>query len=930
MTKEPEFIDELLADEPIDETKNSRTPKGLSPPIKSQEREPEGLDELLTSEDLETEAAPSNDFLSEESKVELEGFASGAIPFGLSTPIEIGLGLSTPENIRKRKEDMPYRHGLSAVAGLAASNLIPGVGAANVLGKIGQTGAAALGAQKLGKIGSVVINQAIQSAVYSAGDLQAQMWLYDPKTVMSHAVSEIGANALLGGLAGGVFGSVPPLWTAAKGTKTGQFLKALRGKVTGDIESPIALGVKEVKDLAERANIQVSPEMQAALSGNPFLTEIWQKLRSSRSGPALKSQAEMKSFYTTAKNAMLSALGKTRKNLIELKNVSSFDAGSKVVKAFSNELKARLAPLSDGYKKIEKLFEAAVFEPAEKSFIGDSVKQYAIDNEINLFKGSDMAKTIKKALEAIASPAFKTLKSFKHFQTELAHDVKKLQLGKQGTDLLELFKDIQKSVLMERLDRLPEALSAPGAINYKEFHADLNASYKAFKQSIQALQDKIKVPKVTPRTGPDTFIKLLSEMNPEDVLKKVLSLKDDAGFLNLIQNEFQTVTPFLKESYLNQILKASAKASAKNVGFSEKNLLASIDGMSPELRQFAIGAKAENEIRAAKSLIDRIPDLVNPSGTSQAWWEKLMDSLPAGLAMIYKMTGQNAAEGGVLGIIAKGLGHAGPDAMKRGILKFLGSDKPVSEGAFKSLLDWAEASIKGETLASHAVNALFDATATVLPSDKYPDFKDLEKLKTRLDQIEKDPNTLLKVGGEVSYYAPDHGAAAAAQAANIVQYLKAMKPNTSQMGPLGSKMEPSKAEEALYKRALMVAEQPLITMEWLKEGTLTPVDVVSLKAMYPENYMDLVNKITAEMIKVKGEGDVIKYQTKLSLARFLGLPLDNTMTPKAIQMTQPKPQQQEQTPQNLQGKSGGKSGLEKIGSNVQTPGQSREQVRQAR
>jgi hypothetical protein len=90
----------------------------------------------------------------------------------------------------------------------------------------------------------------------------------------------------------------------------------------------------------------------------------------------------------------------------------------------------------------------------------------------------------------------------------------------------------------------------------------------------------------------------------------------------------------------------------------------------------------------------------------------------------------------------------------------------------------------------------------------------------------------------------------------------------------------------------------------VKQGTLQLSDLQDLKAMYPEGYNIMAQKLSNEIANATSNENMIPYHARLSVSLFLGQPLDSTMNPSAIVAAQPVPKPpQEQGPVKGSGKS---------------------------
>ena len=174
--------------------------------------------------------------------------------------------------------------------------------------------------------------------------------------------------------------------------------------------------------------------------------------------------------------------------------------------------------------------------------------------------------------------------------------------------------------------------------------------------------------------------------------------------------------------------------------------------------------------------------------------------------------------------------------------------------------------------------------------------------------------------GDLGHYLPDHQQALGTLAQNAVGYLNSLRPNSQKMAPLDSKPVASQASEMEFMRQLANAQQPMMLLQHIGQGTLLPQDLKTVNTIYPGYVQKVSQKLTSEMLN---SGKNVPYGTRMSLSMLMGQPLDSTMTPQAIVAAQPVPSQPPP-----QAPHGGKtkhstSKLGGIAASAQTPGQAR-------
>lgn len=230
-------------------------------------------------------------------------------------------------------------------------------------------------------------------------------------------------------------------------------------------------------------------------------------------------------------------------------------------------------------------------------------------------------------------------------------------------------------------------------------------------------------------------------------------------------------------------------------------------------------------------------------------------------------------------------------------------ENPNSATGFKAAVNFGLNVIKGESLVNKAAKSIFKAGQDVLPSHLLPKEKETSKLDKVLKGYQENPQKLLEMDSSTGHYLPNHGTAMGQYAANAVNYLNSKRPGETQRAPLDPPAPPTKNQVHDFNRTLQIAEQPLVVLQYLKDGTLTSRDIQDLNALNSNLYQKLIQKMTDEMVDHLSKGEEIPHQTKLGLSLFMGQPLDSLSTPESIQSIQatfktgPTPMQSMKIPQ---------------------------------
>lgn len=256
-------------------------------------------------------------------------------------------------------------------------------------------------------------------------------------------------------------------------------------------------------------------------------------------------------------------------------------------------------------------------------------------------------------------------------------------------------------------------------------------------------------------------------------------------------------------------------------------------------------------------------------------------------------------------------------------------EKDLSVDGFKAAADYGINVVKGEKLANSAVKNTF-SSSPVIPENKRPNIETRKKLDSAVQSFQQDSSKISETSGSIGHYLPDHAIAIGSTMTGIINFLNGLRPQSAPRAPLDPPKPISKAVQAQYDRVLDIAEQPLVVVESIKNGTVTSHDIIALQTLYPALYKSLQVKLMSQVVEQVSKGENIPYDTRLGLSMFLQQPLDSTMKPMAIAMAQPQMSQQGQLPQQNQDNSpkkvsnGAANNLIKGAKSAQTASQSSE------
>lgn len=164
-----------------------------------------------------------------------------------------------------------------------------------------------------------------------------------------------------------------------------------------------------------------------------------------------------------------------------------------------------------------------------------------------------------------------------------------------------------------------------------------------------------------------------------------------------------------------------------------------------------------------------------------------------------------------------------------------------------------------------------------------PDDNARTALNDHLKSLQEDPSKLLNIGGNLGHYMPHQATKLGALGTTAIQYFDTIRPKPIQNAPLDTVPKVDKMAEGKFNRQLDIAQQPSLAIQHVKDGTLQPNDLVTLKTLYPGLHESMVQKAGQALIKAKNDKIELPYKQKRSLSLLLGQPLDSTMTTGAMQ-----------------------------------------------
>lgn len=846
-----------------------------------------------------------------------------------------------PEDIRARQETNPIVHGTLQAGGLGLG-MFTGTGEAALLGKAGElaVGAARLGeATYAARVGSSIVRNAVENAVFQGTDEISKRILQDPQTSAESAISNIGLAGLLGGTAGGFMtGAVHPLWKATVGDKLESVLGGMTRRLNGEGDQTL---LNEAKSLG----VTLKPEVEAAMSEDPMLRNAYSALNQSDTTKIGRNfQETIKNFRNDVDTSLVETLGKSPKEIGSLE-VSEYDHGKAIGDALVSEYKAKIDPIIKTLEESKVKFADAdlpkrnvekIIDPSNPYALGgmekvmpgitdtiaDKIAQRAADESWLTGATPDIARVIRSVTKDLKN--VDTLGELIKMGQAIGQNTKSnLPFGQQtplsraGMIMRELIHDAENSFVAKELGTKqgPEAFAA---------FTEALGRFKEVAKLKDALNDRLKV-----GGSVSGFAKGLAEMSKTDAesLLRRLNGKNDADGLKFLSENFPGTATQLRQYHIEKTLEAATRHVKEGQLISQTRLLKAIESMSPEMREFAFSPEQLQKVEGLSNLSKRLDYSTHNFSNTARTVDKLMSGMgSSALASVAYFTGHGAVAAAVP-FAALGIKES-RDALRLGMLKYLGSSQPVDAAGFKAMMSFLNNAVRGEANIVKATQAVFKSGAHVLSSDQMPTEKENQKLAKQVDELEETPTIILKkMNGSTGHYLPDHQQSLVEASTRALQYLQSIKPRPYQFSALDAPIEPDSADMARYDRALSIANNPNYVLQQVKDGTVLSTDLADLKIMFPGLYQRMAQELNNNMTDKHAAEELIPYTTRMGVSLFLGAPVDATMKPQSIMAAQPAAQMPPAAPSP---KAGSPSKLGKTAKNYMTPNQSAESDRASR
>jgi len=861
----------------------------------------------------------------ETAKALAEGVARGAT-LGISDIAETASGLSTPERIANRQRVNPIAS--------ATGNVIGGGALLGLTGGLAGPIEAGLG----GTTAARVLGYGTEGALFGAGNLVSDQALGDPNINAQKVITNIGMGALLGGglglLSKGI-GMIPAVLRrgeeeipAARITESGteptppgtpnakpgsidemnQIMNQAEKYGGEKIEAP---GRSEAVPAAERMNpIMKAPitDLQLGSLDNPL------ELKTMAEMPG-KGGDTLRKYLRYQKQNLTEILDNSIKNIAPdyVPTSDAAEAGGRAAESLTSAIEANRKMLGPAIEAIKSTPVAEMDHlPGIIDYLTDKEStQYANPRIADMFDktGSEIRIKDYDAGMGIDKRTYRNIKSAIQGIDKNPGDFEKLfnirDTLENGVNLMEKGAAPQelssaKAAMMDYIQDtvqkyIPDAdvreIFRGYAVNEnnanfieKQVGAKIGDNWRSYAEGKpeSAIIKKI--------FSNDAIVSHVKDILPKDEFNKLLS-----DHLAILRNDVTDKGVFSSNKFFSQ-MNGGLKKYALDQAFVD----------NPEIYQ---------KIKDATTLMRMFPDdaSINPSGTAKTWFQHLINN---GIDPV-KWGGTLAEQGKKQ--VEEALNNAKINAKLSGI-----SDQNNKLGIIQRMIGKVDQQLKSgsKQIFSSSQKSKDTIRGISLSGGSMLSDREYDHQVNTLRKFSSNPQSLmdhLADNTEHMYQAaPNITQSLHTSVVKGVNFLNSKIPQPPATFPLSpEKWKPTQYQKNQFSHYYNAVNQPMNALQEIKDGTLSSQTMEALNAVHPDLLQEMRSHVMQNM-KID-QARNLPYSTKVALSKFMGQPMDQNLTPQAMQINQMALNSQlSQEALPKQGRKVGEGGLKQLKLNALT------------
>ena len=398
--------------------------------------------------------------------------------------------------------------------------------------------------------------------------------------------------------------------------------------------------------------------------------------------------------------------------------------------------------------------------------------------------------------------------------------------------------------------------------------------YRPFIGKIQTLSKMLGKKSVSGAQGAINFLSI--DLSPEQLAKRAFQ-KGNSEMADFFSKNFEDEWSLVKQ-YQRADLRDSS-ITDRTGKFNTRMFLKKVNGLEPEIQKLLFSPDELTKINAARTYLRSIPEDFNPSHTSHAGAIRHFFESPVSAAMA------NAHDFGI-------------DMYLKSAVKLPPGIRPnaIETGAqlgerFNKLNATRDVVSRTENKVATAAKAIFttgSGRGALLSAGTQAIHSSYTERANRIAQLASNPDIL---GQHLSNAVEGMNEALPNVSQSMqhammasVMFLNSKLPRPQSQFMLSKDWEPSQLQKQKFDKYYDAVNNPTSVLQQIKNASLSGEAIEAVQATHPELFKEMQTKVLGEMDQDKARK--LSYGVRLSLAKFLGQPLDSSMLPKVIMANQ--------------------------------------------
>jgi hypothetical protein len=135
----------------------------------------------------------------------------------------------------------------------------------------------------------------------------------------------------------------------------------------------------------------------------------------------------------------------------------------------------------------------------------------------------------------------------------------------------------------------------------------------------------------------------------------------------------------------------------------------------------------------------------------------------------------------------------------------------------------------------------------------------------------------------ISNTAPNVAPHVFSTATNAIQFLNSKLPSHGNELPQDRAPGPSQQQKNAWLDLHKTVSDPVSILDHVKNGTLNSHHMEALQTVYPDLHQEMLTKMTEHLGSMQANDKQLPYARRMAISKFVGQPLDSTMTPESFQ-----------------------------------------------